>query len=51
MAYVTAQEIVDRYDLDYLTVPSDKNDDGLPDIAVSGLLLDAVFIMFRIPLS
>ena len=28
---------------------ADLNDDGLPDIAVSGLWLDAVFIMFRIP--
>ena len=30
---------------------ADLNDDGLPDIAVSGTWLDAVFILFRISLS
>ena len=32
-------------------IVADLNDDGLPDIAVSGLWLDGVFIMFRIPPS
>lgn len=32
MAYVTAQEIVDRYGLDYLQIPSDHNKDRLPDL-------------------
>lgn len=31
MAYITAQEIIDRYGRDYLQIPSDHNGDGLPD--------------------
>ena len=31
MPYASAQEIVDRYGLDYLLGPSDDNCDGLPD--------------------
>ncbi len=33
MPYITAQEIKDRYGLDYLTLPSDHNSDNLPDIS------------------
>ena len=40
MPYVTAQEIVDRYGLDYLTIPSDKNEDDLPDLTPINLAID-----------
>ena len=38
MAYITAQDIVDRYGLDYLQIVSDRNCDGfadLPSVAVA----------------
>lgn len=40
MAYVTAQEIVDRYGLEYLSLPSDKNEDGLPDLVPINLAIE-----------
>lgn len=40
MAYATAQEIVDRYGLDYLLIPSDDNCDGLPDNPKVALALE-----------
>jgi len=42
MAYATGQDIVDRYGLDYLVIPSDDNCDGFADSTkVAAALADA----------
>ena len=40
MPYITAQEIVDRYGLDYLRIPSDHNEDDLPDLTPIDLAIE-----------
>lgn len=40
MAYITSQEIIDRYGRDYLQLPSDHNEDGLPDTTPIDLAID-----------
>ncbi len=39
MAYTTAQEIVDRYGLDYLQIVADRNCDNLADVASVALAI------------
>jgi phage gp36-like protein len=39
MAYTTAQEIADRYGLDYLQIVSDRNCDNLADVASVALAI------------